>query len=144
MFTLEIHPRFSDTDALGHISNTSLPVWFEQGRTPIFEIFHPSLDVKTWPLILARLEIDLLAQSYWHLPVEIRTGIGKIGNSSCHVVQEAWQNGTRVARVWRCSFTSITRPSGRCRFRSRYAASWNATGCRRRACPPDRLGCSRR
>ncbi|MBI43929.1 thioesterase family protein [Marinobacter lutaoensis] len=98
MFTLEIHPRFSDTDALGHISNTSLPVWFEQGRTPIFEIFHPSLDVKTWPLILARLEIDLLAQSYWHLPVEIRTGIGKIGNSSCHVVQEAWQNGTRVAR----------------------------------------------
>ena len=98
MFTLEIHPRFSDTDALGHISNTSLPVWFEQGRTPIFEIFHPSLDVKTWPLILARLEIDLLAQSYWHLPVEIRTGIGKIGNSSCHVVQEASQNGTRVAR----------------------------------------------
>ncbi|MBW0146641.1 acyl-CoA thioesterase [Marinobacter arenosus] len=98
MFELEIEPRFSDTDALGHISNTALPVWFEQARTPVFKIFHPSLDVKAWPLIIARLEIDLLAQSYWHMPVKIRTGIGKIGNSSFHVVQEAWQNDKKIAR----------------------------------------------
>ncbi|MBW4933593.1 acyl-CoA thioesterase [Marinobacter sp. F4206] len=98
MFQLEIEPRFSDTDALGHISNTALPIWFEQARTPVFKIFHPSLDVKAWPLIIARLEIDLLAQSYWHMPVLIRTGIGKIGNSSFHVVQEAWQNGKPIAR----------------------------------------------
>lgn len=98
MFTLEIEPRFSDTDALGHISNTALPIWFEQARTPIFKIFHPSLGVEAWPLIIARLEVDLLAQSYWHMPVEIRTGIGKVGNSSFHVVQEAWQNGKQVAR----------------------------------------------
>lgn len=98
MLSIELDPRFSDTDALGHISNTSLPVWFEQGRTPIFRIFHPDLEVETWPLILARMEIDLLAQSYWHMPVEIRTGVGKIGNSSVHVVQEAWQNGKQIAR----------------------------------------------
>lgn len=98
MFYLEIQPRFSDTDALGHISNTSLPVWFEQARTPVFEIFHPSLDVKTWPLIIARMEIDLMAQSYWHMPVQIRTGIGKIGNSSFHVIQEAFQNDKQIAR----------------------------------------------
>ncbi len=98
MFTLELEPRFSDTDALGHISNTSLPVWFEQARKPIFQIFHPTLDVKTWPLILARLEVDLLAQSYWDKPVQIRTGIGKIGNSSFHVIQEAWQGGKQIAR----------------------------------------------
>lgn len=98
MFSLEIEPRFSDTDALGHISNTSLPVWFEQGRTPIFRMFHPSLEVGTWPLIIARLEVDLMAQSYWHMPVEIRTGVGKIGNTSFHVIQEAWQNGKQIAR----------------------------------------------
>ena len=97
MFSLEIEPRFSDTDALGHISNTSLPVWFEQGRTPIFRMFHPSLEVGTWPLIIARLEVDLMAQSYWHMPVEIRTGVGKIGNTSFHVIQEAWQNGKQIA-----------------------------------------------
>lgn len=98
MFHLELEPRFSDTDALGHISNTSLPVWFEQARTPVFRIFHPTLEAETWPLIIARLEIDLLAQSYWHIPVEIKTGIGKIGNSSFHVVQEAWQGDKQIAR----------------------------------------------
>lgn len=98
MFHLELEPRFSDTDALGHISNTTLPVWFEQARTPVFRIFHPTLEADTWPLIIARLEIDLMAQSYWHIPVRIKTGIGKIGNSSFHVVQEAWQGDKQIAR----------------------------------------------
>ena len=98
MFYLELEPRFSDTDALGHISNTTLPVWFEQARTPVFRIFHPTLEAETWPLIIARLEIDLMAQSYWHIPVKIKTGIGKIGNSSFHVIQEAWQGDKQIAR----------------------------------------------
>ena len=98
MFHLELEPRFSDTDALGHISNTTLPVWFEQARTPVFRIFHPTLEAETWPLIIARLEIDLMAQSYWHIPVKIKTGSGKIGNSSFHVIQEAWQGDKQIAR----------------------------------------------
>lgn len=98
MFHYELEPRFSDTDALGHISNTALPIWFEQARTPVFRIFHPSLDVETWPLIIARLEIDLKAQSYWNQAVEITTGIGRIGNSSFHVIQEAFQGGKQIAR----------------------------------------------
>ena len=32
------------------------------------------------------------------MPVEVRTGISTIGNSSFHVVQEAWQNGKQIAR----------------------------------------------
>lgn len=98
MFYLELQPRFSDTDALGHISNTTLPVWFEQARLPLFRIFHPTLDVKTWPLIIARVEIDFVAQSFWHLPVEVRTGVGKVGNSSFQAIQEAWQDGKLIAR----------------------------------------------
>ncbi|MBK1871957.1 acyl-CoA thioesterase [Marinobacter sp. 1-3A] len=98
MFYLELQPSFSDTDALGHISNTTLPVWFEQARMPLFRIFHPTLDVKTWPLIIARVEVDYVAQSFWHLPVEVRTGVGRIGNSSFQAVQEAWQDGKLIAR----------------------------------------------
>ncbi len=97
MFQCHIDPRFNDTDALGHISNTAYPVWFEQGRAPVFELFHPSLDLKTWPLILARIEVDLKAQSYWGKPMDIRTHIGKVGTSSCQVIQEAWQDGKQVA-----------------------------------------------
>jgi len=97
MFHTTIEPRFTDTDALGHINNTAFPIWFEQARAPIFKIFHPSLDVKTWPLIIARIEVDLKAQAFWGKPVEIRTSIGKLGNASCHVVHHAWQDGIEVA-----------------------------------------------
>lgn len=93
-----IDPRFSDTDALGHISNTVFPVWFEAARAPLFKIFHPSQDLPSWPLILARVELDLLAQTYLGEPIEIRTFIAKLGGSSCHVAQEAWQNGKMVAK----------------------------------------------
>jgi len=98
MLTTLIQPRFNDTDALGHISNTSFPVWFEESRTSLFKIFHPSLELKTWPLILARTEIDFLAQTYWGAEVIVKTYIGKLGNSSCHVNHEAWQDEKMVAK----------------------------------------------
>lgn len=98
MITTIIEPRFNDTDALGHISNTAFPAWFEVARTELFKLFHPSLNIETWPLILARTEIDFLAQSYWNSDVTIKTYIGKLGNSSCHVIQEAWQENKMVAK----------------------------------------------
>jgi len=98
MLTTVIEPRFSDTDALGHISNTAFPIWFEDSRTSLFKIFHPTLDVKTWPLIIARTEIDFLAQSYWPKEVIVKTYISKIGNSSCTMIHEAWQQDKMVAK----------------------------------------------
>jgi len=98
MFQTTIFPRFTDTDALGHINNTAFAIWFEEARLPIFETFHPSLEVKSWPLIIARIEIDLLAQTYWGKDVEIRTFVEKVGNSSCHLQHEAWQEGKKVAK----------------------------------------------
>ena len=38
-----ITPRFSDTDALGHINNTVFAVWFEGARRDVFKIFTPEL-----------------------------------------------------------------------------------------------------
>ena len=93
-----IQPRFSDTDALGHISNTAFPIWFEEARTPLFEMYHPTLDVKSWPLIIARIELDILPQTYWGKAVEIKTYINKLGNSSCEVAHEAWQKDKMVAK----------------------------------------------
>lgn len=97
MFTLSLQPRFAETDALGHINNCVLPVWFEQGRTPIFEIFVPGLDIRDWTLILAKIEVEFVAELFYGAQVEIRTWIERIGNSSVHVYQEAWQNGSLCA-----------------------------------------------
>ena len=53
MLSEKLMPRFSETDVLGHINNTALPVWFEAARVPIFKIFTPDLDPKQWKLIVA-------------------------------------------------------------------------------------------
>lgn len=97
MFSMEIDPRFVETDALGHINNTVLPVWFEQARTPIFKIFTPSLAIDKWELILAKIEVSFLGQIYYGKVVEIKTFIQSIGNSSFVVYHQAWQESTKVA-----------------------------------------------
>lgn len=97
MFVERFSPRFCDTDALGHISNTSVPKWFEGARTPIFKLFTPELDLNRWPLILARIEVDFLQQVFYEYDVEVRTYISRLGGSSFDVTQELWQQGNKVA-----------------------------------------------
>lgn len=98
LFEKIISPRFSETDALGHVSNTTLPVWFEDARQPVFELFTPTLDVHNWPLILARLDVDFTAQIFYGKDVLIKTGLSKLGNSSLEVYQEAWQADKLAAK----------------------------------------------
>ena len=92
MFSLTINPRFCDTDALGHINNTVLPVWFLEGRESILRIFNPSLSTEEVSLVLAKIEIEYLEELFFGKPVEIRTYVLRIGTSSVLVGQEAWQD----------------------------------------------------
>ncbi|MDR0302897.1 MAG: acyl-CoA thioesterase [Treponema sp.] len=100
MFSIKISPRFGDIDALGHVNNTVLPIWFETGRTPVIQIFDTelALDRKTFPLIMAHTDLDFLSQIYFKYEVEIRTSISKIGTKSFTVHQEAWQQGNLCAK----------------------------------------------
>ena len=98
MFVTALDPAFHDTDALGHIHNTRLPAWFEQGRTELFRLFTPDLDPRKWRLILARLDVEFLAELHYGASVEIRTYLTRLGTSSFTVTQEAWQHGKLCAR----------------------------------------------
>lgn len=98
MFETTISPRMNETDALGHISNTVMPIWFETARQPIFEIVHPSQTLAGWPLIVARIEVDYVGQVFTGNDVLIRTAVARIGTSSFTTYQEAWQNGQLVAK----------------------------------------------
>ncbi len=98
MFSVNITPRFYETDAFGHINNTVIAGWFEAGRAPIFKIFTPAMDIQQLTLILARIEIDFVAQTHYGHDVTIKTGIERVGNSSFVVIQEAWQNDVLVAK----------------------------------------------
>ena len=98
MFTLTIAPRFYETDALGHVNHTAIPGWLEAAREPIFRLFCPDMDIKKLPLILARIEVDYVAQIYFGRDVSMDTGIEKIGISSFTGFHEIRQNGNCVAR----------------------------------------------
>ena len=98
MFALTIQPRFLETDALGHINNTVLPEWFEQGREPIFKLFTPDLDISKWALIIARIEIDFLAELHYGEDVVVETGLSKIGRSSMDIFHRASQGGRICAQ----------------------------------------------
>ncbi len=97
MFSEVVTTRFSDTDALGHINNTMVPVWFEGARDPVFKWFMPELNLQQWRLILAKIDVNFHAQIYYGKEITLRTYIGRIGSSSFDVYQELWQNEIKCA-----------------------------------------------
>jgi len=111
---ITLRPRFSETDALGHISNTTLPVWFEAGREELFRRIHPAMTLEEWPLILARYEVDLKSQMFLGHDVTIKTAVEKLGTSSLRVYQEAWQQD-RLAATGRTVLVNFDYSSQRSR-----------------------------
>jgi acyl-CoA thioester hydrolase len=97
MFLETITPRFSDTDALGHINNTMVPIWFEGARDPIFRLFMPSLDTNNWKLILAKIDVEYHAQLFYGAEIEVKSTISRIGGASFDVHQQLWQNAKKCA-----------------------------------------------
>ena len=97
MFSEIITPRFSDTDALGHINNTMVPIWFEGARDPVFRLFMPELNLKEWQLILAKIDVSYHGQMFYGQALEIKTFISRVGGASFDVYQELWQHETLCA-----------------------------------------------
>ena len=98
MYSLEITPRFNDTDALGHINNASFVTWLEEARRPVFQEFNPTLSIERWNLILARVEVDYLSQCYYGRPVIVESFFEKIGTSSMILTHVLTQEKAKVAR----------------------------------------------
>lgn len=113
MFRTRIHPRFCDTDALGHVGNTVIPVWLLEGRESILRLFAPDLDFRKASLVVVRTEIDFLAEVRYGTDVEVTSAVEKIGNSSLVVRQEVHQQETACcrARTVMVNFDPATRRS---------------------------------
>ncbi len=113
MFRTRIHPRFCDTDALGHIGNTVVPVWLLEGREPLLKLLVPDLDFSQSSMVVVRTEIDFLGEMHFGADVEITTGVEKVGNSSLTVLQDVYQKeGLRCrSRTVLVNFDTRTRKS---------------------------------
>ena len=75
MWTNTLQPRFAETDALGHGNNTVIPVWFEDARTTNVELFCPGLDTDNWHLIIAKIDVEFIAEIYYGQAIKVSTAI---------------------------------------------------------------------
>lgn len=99
MFVETIHPRFSETNAVGHIGFTVLPIWFEKALDEVYRLFMPQLEPATWRLIVVRFDMACLAEIDHVGAVRIETSVREIGNSSFSVVQHLQQDGKLAAKA---------------------------------------------
>ncbi|MCP3027126.1 thioesterase family protein [Halobacillus sp. A5] len=97
MYQTTIEPRVSETDGVGHINNTVVPVWLEAGRNPIFKLFTPDDNFSNWKMIIINMNIDFKSQIYFGRDVEILTWVEKLGNTSLTLYEEIWQSDTLCA-----------------------------------------------
>lgn len=98
MYTKIIDPRVSETDGVGHINNTTIPIWFEAGRNPIFKLFTPDNMFENWKMIIINIAVDYVNQIYFGKEVEVRTWVKRIGNSSLELYEEIHQDGKVCAK----------------------------------------------
>jgi acyl-CoA thioester hydrolase len=79
---LPIQVRFRDTDLLGHINNAVYATYFESGRMEYWAQLTGKYSFENWPFILARSEIDFLAEAHAGEALTLGVRVARIGHKS--------------------------------------------------------------
>ncbi|MGH2319027.1 acyl-CoA thioesterase [Planococcus sp. SE5232] len=97
MYKTILTPRVSETDAVGHINNTTLPVWFEAARNPLFDLFTPDHDFAKWKMVIVKTTLEFTGQIYFGQDVEVNVWVKKMGGSSLELYEELYQDNNLCA-----------------------------------------------
>ena len=74
--------RFAETDALGHVNNTSYFIYLEEARMHFLKEIGQDMKMKNWSFILASTKCDFLSQAYFDQVLKIDTSVFKVGTKS--------------------------------------------------------------
>lgn len=96
--SLTITPRFYETDALGHINNASIAAWFEVARITFLESLGNQTAASSVNWVLASLQIDFIAETFYGTDVIATVTDATAGNSSLTVCCEMLQGGKLTVR----------------------------------------------
>ena len=107
---IELQTRFQDMDINGHLNKVAFAALFESGRVLLNRDVRP-LDERpaNERTMVAAVEINYLAEGNFPDPVQIATGIGRLGTSSWTIVQAMFQNGGCIAT---CDTVVVCRTDG--------------------------------
>ncbi len=79
---MRVKARFRDSDLLGHVNNSVYSTYFESGRLEYWSQLKGGLSFENWPFILARSEIDFLAEAHVGDEMTLGIRIARMGNKS--------------------------------------------------------------
>lgn len=79
---LAVKVRFSETDALGHISNISYFIYLEEARIEFFKALGFDMDIDNWKIILVSAKCDFIKQGFFNQKLKVISAVSRIGNSS--------------------------------------------------------------
>lgn len=86
----KITVRFSETDAAGHVNNTSYFIYMEEARGKFFEALGFGRDPSDTDMrfILASTKCDFVDQAYFNDELKVTTAVSKIGEKSFRLQHE--------------------------------------------------------
>jgi acyl-CoA thioester hydrolase len=91
---VSVETRFQDLDPLGHINNVAMAGIFENGRVRFNHEIIRAVERRNagdrW--LVARVELNYLAEAHFPAPIVIGNAIGQIGNRSWQILSAAFQN----------------------------------------------------
>jgi acyl-CoA thioester hydrolase len=85
MHEIQVKVRFGETDALGHINNTSYFIYLEEARIRFIEELGYDMNTDEWNFILASTKCDFVSQGYFNQTLLIKTYVSKIGTKSFQI-----------------------------------------------------------
>lgn len=109
-----IQVRFSDTDAMGHISSGSYAAFAEVGRAAFFEAIPEAREEIPW-FVLRHLEMEFISEARFGQSITLSTRCGKITEKTIRFDQVVRADG-KVAcelRVVHVAFDPKTRKAMR-------------------------------
>ena len=99
---VDVYVRFCETDAGGHVSNTSYFCYLEEARTKFFTGIRYGFEEteRENNFILARTECDFISQAYSAQTLTVKSSIEHIGTKSFTLLHEIHEkeSGTLIAR----------------------------------------------
>lgn len=83
---IEVYVRFCETDARGHVNNTSYFLYFEEARTKFFNEVYPDRS-SSFNFLLASIKCDYIQQTYAGQILKVSTNVSRLGNKSFIISQ---------------------------------------------------------
>lgn len=82
----EVYVRFCETDAIGHVNNTSHFLYFEEARTKFFKEVYPNKPA-SFAFMMANINCSYLNEAFSDQTLKVSTNIKKIGTTSFTILQ---------------------------------------------------------